>query len=246
MVFELNDPTRAAGLFAGWEETLIYSCLQGVMGKILVTDERSPMSACAVLGCFEFYAGVPEAALLRRQAAGFRILVPRDEAWAELIQRCIPNARRFTRYAIRKDTRFDISRLRAMTRLPAGYELRPIDGPLYDACLKSPETADFVSAFESKVRYLQWGCGMVVLKDGEIVSGASSFSRYRDGIEIEVDTLPAHRRKHLATAACAALILRCLDAGLYPSWDAHNMHSVRLAESLGYKLSHEYPAYEVG
>lgn len=43
----------------------------------------------------------------------------------------------------------------------------------------------------------------------------------------------------------AVLILRCLDEGLYPSWDAQNMNSVHLAEKLGYEFDHEYTAYEV-
>ncbi len=89
------------------------------------------------------------------------------------------------------------------------------------------------------------GMGMVVLKNGAIVSGASSYTRYNEGIEIEVDTIASERRKHLATVACAALILRCLEEGLYPSWDAHNMNSVRLAQKLGYEFDHEYTAYEV-
>ena len=86
---------------------------------------------------------------------------------------------------------------------------------------------------------------MVILKDGMSVAGASSYTRYRDGIEIEVDTVPAERRKHLATVACSALILDCLDEGLYPSWDAQNLNSVRLAEKLGYEFDHEYVVYEV-
>ncbi|MBR2672448.1 MAG: GNAT family N-acetyltransferase, partial [Oscillospiraceae bacterium] len=53
------------------------------------------------------------------------------------------------------------------------------------------------------------------------------------------------RRKGLALASCAALILDCLDEGLYPSWDAQNMNSVHLAEKLGYEFDHEYAAYEV-
>ena len=77
------------------------------------------------------------------------------------------------------------------------------------------------------------------------MSGASSYTRYREGIEIEVDTVKAERRKHLALIACSALILRCLNEGLYPSWDAQNMASVRLAEKLGYQVDHEYAAYEV-
>ena len=93
--------------------------------------------------------------------------------------------------------------------------------------------------------YLKLGKGMVILKDGKIVSGASSYSRYLQGIEIEVDTVESERRKHLATAACSALILECLNEGLYPSWDAQNMHSVHMAEKLGYEFDHAYTAYEV-
>lgn len=40
-------------------------------------------------------------------------------------------------------------------------------------------------------------------------------------------------------------ILNCIEEGLYPSWDAQNMNSVRLAESLGYEYEHEYIVYEV-
>ena len=83
-------------------------------------------------------------------------------------------------------------------------------------------------------------------EDCRIVAGASSFSRYKEGIEIEVDTVPEERRNGFATIACAALILRCLREGLYPSWDAQNMNSVHLSEKLGYEFDHEYVAYEVG
>ena len=105
-------------------------------------------------------------------------------------------------------------------------------------------TADFVSVFGSKEQYLKDGRGVVILKDGRIVSGASSYSRYRKGIEIEVDTALEERRKGLAGAACASLIMSCLEEGLYPSWDAQNLTSVHLAEKLGYELSHAYVAYE--
>ena len=106
-------------------------------------------------------------------------------------------------------------------------------------------TRDFVSSFDSKDKYLELGRGMVILKSGRIVAGASSYTRYKEGIEIEVDTVEEERRKGLATIVSAALILRCLDEGLYPSWDAQNMNSVRLAEKLGYEFDHEYVAYEV-
>ena len=111
-------------------------------------------------------------------------------------------------------------------------------------CLQNRATADLVAAFDGKEAYLRYGRGMVILKGTQIVSGASSYSRYREGIEIEIDTVEGERRRHLARSASAALILQCLEEGLYPSWDAQNLASVSLARQLGYELSYEYPAYE--
>lgn len=247
MVIELKDTEKVEKLFAGWEETMVYSCLEGVMGKVFVTDVEAPKSAFAYVGDIAFYAGEPDRELMQGKPEGFVIMVPQNEAWAKLIEACFPDAKRVTRYAIKKDTRFDESRLQEMAAaLPDGYELRKIDGEIYDKCLLNPATADFVSVFESKEMYLDKGRGMVIIKNGEVVAGASSYTRYRQGIEIEVDTVESERRKHLATAACAALILDCLKDNLYPSWDAQNMNSVRLAEKLGYEYSHDYVAYEVG
>ena len=246
MIYELAEPAKVQSLFDGWEETLIWSCLQQVMGKVFVTDPENPKSALAFVGCFGFFAGEPDRELVIRKPEGFVIMVPRNEGWASLIEDCFPSARRVTRYAIRKDTRFDPAALQKMARsLPEGYELKDIDAEIYDQCLENPVTRDFVSPFGSREKYLELGRGMVILKNGRIVSGASSYTRYREGIEIEVDTVESERRKHLASAVCAALILRCLKEGLYPSWDAQNMDSVHLAESLGYEFSHEYTAYEV-
>lgn len=78
-----------------------------------------------------------------------------------------------------------------------------------------------------------------------LIAGASSYSRYDKGIEIEIDTREDHRRKGLAYVCGAKLILECLEEGLYPSWDAQNKWSVALAEKLGYHFSHEYVAYEI-
>ncbi len=251
MVFELDDTAKVQSLFNGWEETFIYSCMQKVMGKVFVTNPEDPMSAMAQVGCFAFLAGMPEKELVLAKPRGFAILTPQNEEWAGLIEACFPDSQRVIRYAFRKNTKFDITYLQTLvedfrkSRGPEGYVLKPIDDELYDQCLLDPVTSDFVSSFDNKEQYLELGRGMVILKGGQIAAGASSYARYLDGIEIEVDTVKEERRKGLAAVCCAALILRCLEEGLYPSWDAQNMNSVRLAEKLGYEFDHEYTAYEV-
>lgn len=246
MIYELVDTSKVKHLFEGWEETLIYSCLQKVMGKIYVTDTDNPKSAFAFVGCFGFYAGELNRELVINKPDGFVIMTPQNEAWARLIEEIYPSAKCVKRYAIKKDTSFDRKQLEKQVGiLPDGYELKKIDAEIYDKCLEDPVTRDFVSAFDSKEYYLKMGRGMVIMKDGRIVAGASSYTRYLEGIEIEVDTVEGERRKHLATVVCAALILSCLEENLYPSWDAQNMNSVHLAEKLGYEFDHEYVAYEV-
>ena len=81
-------------------------------------------------------------------------------------------------------------------------------------------------------------------KGEELVAGASSYSSYRGGIEVEIDTREDQRRRGLAYVCGARLILECCSRSLYPSWDAHNLWSVALAEKLGYHFDHSYTAYE--
>lgn len=244
-VFELEDTAKAEKLFAEWEalDTGVLSCLQKVMGKVWVTDPAEPKSAMAVIGDFAFCAGEPDLELLRGKPDKWLLVVPQNKAWETLIETNFSAYKRI-RYAIKKDTKFDRKKLEAMVRaLPEGYELRKIDGALYDLCRKSEEFEDCVSVFETKESYLELGRGWAVLKDGKLVAAASSYSRYREGVDIEIDTVKEERRKGLGAAVAAKLILSCLDEGLYPAWDAASILSVRLAEKLGYEFSHEYCCY---
>lgn len=237
-------------IFKNWDETLIWSCLQGVMGEIHTTSEED--AAMAILGDFAFYAGTPKEELIRFKPQScqqdFIIMVPQNDEWAGLIEKCYGDkAKKVTRYAIKKEKDiFDACKLeQAVLELPKGYELRMLEEYEYDLCRSNRWAHDLVSQFKNYDAYKELGLGVVAIKDKELVAGASSYSRYREGIEIEIDTRKDHRRKGLAYACGAKLILECLNRGLYPSWDAQNKWSVGLAEKLGYHFSHEYIAYEI-
>lgn len=252
MVYNLRDTEKVSRMFDDWDETLIWSCLQGIMGNIYVTDKKHPASAMAVLGDFTFFAGEPDAELVsykpewRRQE--FMIMVPQNEDWAHLIeQQYGEKAKAVARYAIKKEPGiFDREKLKQMTAaLPEDYELCMIDSRLYEKCREEKWCRDFVSQFADYEKYKELGLGVVILHNGAVVAGASSYSRYREGIEIEIDTREEYRRKGLATICGAKLILECLERSLYPGWDAQNKWSLALAEKLGYHFSHEYKAYEI-
>lgn len=250
MIYQITETEKAAPLFAGWEETLILSCLQKVMGQVYGNMAETPDSAAAVLGDFCFLAGTPcrELVLYQLRESNFKIMVPQNEQWGNLIEECFrEKAKRTVRYAIKKEKdAFDTEKLNKIVEaLPKEYTLQMIDETLFSYCKKMDWCRDFVSQYCDYAMYQKYGMGAVILKGGEVISGASSYSGYLGGIEIEVDTKEEYRRQGLAAVCSAKLILECLKRGWYPSWDAANKWSVALAEKLGYHFDHEYLAYEV-
>lgn len=245
---------RAAALFGDWQETPLWSCLQGRMGAVYVDDGAWPRAADARLGDFDFLggdAGAPGArALVRgllppgRRSA---LVLPQSEAWEALLRQEAPARwRRRARYATRKDTAFGEERLRRLAVCPAPYRLAPLDEAAFGAVLRRPWSRDLVSQFADYGAYAAADLGVVALRGAEVVAGASGYSVYDGGIEIEIDTREDCRRQGLATACAARLILECLRRGLYPSWDAAHLHSLRLAEKLGYRFARAYACYELG
>lgn len=252
MVAKINDTKKVEPLFHNWQETLIWSCLQNIMGNIYVDSLENPLSAMAINADFCFFAGIPNEELVlyrpEEYRSNFIIMVPQDEKWAELIANVYEErAKKVIRYAIKKEYNvFDKGKLQNVVRsLSPEYSLKMIDEDIFNLCKSNDWSMDLVSQYKDYDIYRRLGIGVVVLKDGVLVAGASSYTRYQDGIEIEIDTKKEHRRQGLAYVCGAKLILECLDRELYPSWDAQNIWSVALAEKLGYHLDHEYFAYEI-
>lgn len=250
MAVRLTQPEPVRPLFDGWDETMIWSALDGVMGEIWVDQERSPTSALIFNGDFVFCAGRPDRSVLTARPDGWRrnslLLVPQKEEWSALIQSVYGHqVCRMQRYATRKEGDvFDRSALLQKARqLPEGCQLRPIDEALYRRCRSQTWSRDLVSQFPTWRDYQRLALGWVVIRGDALLSGASTYSRYSCGIEIQIDTRSDCRRQGLASACGARLMLDCLERGLYPSWDAHNSASLALAEGLGYRLSHTYPVY---
>ncbi|MCI8556946.1 MAG: GNAT family N-acetyltransferase [Lachnospiraceae bacterium] len=248
----LQKPERASALFAGWEETVIWSCLQGIMGNIYGDCQKNPLSAAAILGDFCFLAGEPSRSLAsykpKESKQNFMIMVPQNEQWGQMIRECWGGkAKEVTRYALKKEqNNFDKKKLHKMAvNLPDGYEIKPITQDLYEQCKEMEWSRDLVGQYKSFAEYESLGLGFAVIKDSKVAAGASSYSSYKGGIEIQIDTQMEHRRKGLARACGATLILECLKRCIYPSWDAQNPESVALAEQLGYHPDHPYPAYEI-
>ena len=252
MIKKVENTKQVKHIFNNCEDTIVWSCLQGIMGDIYVDDEKNPTSYMAILGDFIFFAGEPKEEIVLYKPNGckgdFIIMVPTNDSWGECIEQCYKDkAKKICRYATKKESNiFDKKKLEQIVdTLPQDYEIKLIDEDIYYKCREQSWCRDLVSQYKDYNSYNNYGLGVAILKDGEVVSGASSYSRYEGGIEIEIDTNEKYRRKGLAYICGAKLILECLKRNLYPSWDAQNKWSLALAEKLGYHYSHTYNAYEI-
>ena len=88
MIYELLETGRASALFAGWQDSVVWSALQGVMGKIYVDSLEKPESGVAMLGDFCFLSGKTESEVisgaLANGASEEVILVPQNDDWAQM------------------------------------------------------------------------------------------------------------------------------------------------------------------
>lgn len=240
---EKSEITAVSRLFEGWDETMIKTCLSGLMGEILASDDL--LSASAFISDFCFLAGVPSRELITYDYnRKFLIMAFQNREWETMIEELLPEARCHTRFATKKENHFDTEKLLSFSKnIPLGFEIRQIDEDIYNYCKITPWCRDFVINYPTFEEYEKYGLGFVSMHRGEVAAGASSYTTYPEGIEIEIDTKEEYRNLGLATVCGASLILKCLEKKIYPSWDAHDARSLHLAEKLGYKADKPYKVY---
>lgn len=64
MICEITGTQEVVRLFKNLQDTMIWSCLQGVMGHLYADSRENPKSVMAMLGDFCFFAGMPNQALV--------------------------------------------------------------------------------------------------------------------------------------------------------------------------------------
>lgn len=251
-ILKKEEMNKIFDIFKGNNETLIWSCLQGYMGSAWVDNTCNPKSVQIIVGDFCFFAGAANMELVRSIPSNFQseciLMIPQSEKWCELIEDVYKNNYdKFMRYATKKDVNsFNKENLNGYIKsIPKEYKIVKIDKKIYDMVKEEKWSKDLCSQFSNYNEYEKNGIGFVVMHGLSIVSGASSYTVYNKGIEIEIDTKEEYRRRGLALACASKLILKCLEKEIYPSWDAANKSSLNLSEKLGYHFDKEYITYAI-
>ncbi len=248
----INDKIRA--LFDCFDDSMIFSCFEGVYGELWCDDESDPKTAVIVSGDFHYLAGEPafaEQIMAFAKDKPHAVFVPSCDEWFDLLNAQCANALiKVERYHMRApEEGFDRQRLKEILKglRPLrlyGCDLFPIGKKEFEKCRESNWAYSFVSNFSDYNEFEQHGFGFVIKHMGRIVSGTSTYCYYSEGVEVEVSTDEEYRMRGLAKVTAAKFILECLDRGLKPNWDARNMASVSIAKKLGFALHDTYTAYE--
>ena len=218
---------------------VIDAVLEGKLGTVTADDVEAPRVARLDLGCYAVLGGDEAHALAAELISAVRapreILVPDRQGWRDLLHEIHGERlsdrpmRTFVSHAL------DATHLRELSAgVAEAHELVPLNASLAGQ-LDEELTPHALQVFPSAEALASEGIGFGVVNKGRLVSAASSYAVSSRRVEVAVATRPSHRRRGLARAAAARMLLSCLEAGLVPEWSASNPVSKRLALSLGYR-----------
>ena len=213
--------------------------LDGItQGRILVDEPADPRFALVQdLSEGTTYLGGASSAPALREAFG---LVRRYQEAAvclwpgDPLASLLPEGRTYEGVAIDFSDRSPAVDLDRLAALPLGYRVQRFDAETVQAM----QGLDYYLAmFGSVERTLQNTIGYCLMQGKTMVCEAVAGPLTRGVAEMGIDTAEGHRRRGLATAACAHVIRECELLGYRAFWNAakQNVASVALARRLGFR-----------
>jgi RimJ/RimL family protein N-acetyltransferase len=229
-------------------------------GRVFVDDPARPRAAFMLSpeGCYlagdpanRVFARALNQFVVRRRTLGDHVsvlfLVIHPERWRERLPGVLAphvpvevKRRHYVCRLLRYDWR---------SHLPDGCTVRRVDRRLLEnPRLTVPDhvTHWMENNWASIDRFLRDGFGFATVRAGEVVSWSLSDSVSDDGCEIGIRTVPAYRRRGLATATAAAAVEHALSHGFtMVGWHCpdDNLGSIGTAERVGFRRERDYSAY---
>jgi RimJ/RimL family protein N-acetyltransferase len=120
-----------------------------------------------------------------------------------------------------------------------GYELRRLDQSLIKEIVGRNL---LIHMYGSVQQALEWGYGLCLMHNGEILCETFAGPAANGIIEIGVETHPHHMQKGYASITCAHIIHEMEQQGYLTYWNCakQNQPSIALARKLGYRCEKEY------
>ncbi len=252
---DLERRNYYADLFKECEDSCILSALSGMNGEMYVDNLEKPEVVIINVADYSFVAGDPESEKAK-DCILFLSGIHQDDFNIRCVNKdfnkvveAVYNDKYslYSRFAtLRSFEYMDFDYLqKAVCEREKEYKLSLIDEKLFNKCKEISWARDLVIGFNSYSEWEKSGLGVVFLKDDEPICGASSYSSYPGGIEVEIITREDFRKKGFGFSIGAALLIECKKRNLLASWDAAHEQSLKLAERLGYKFLYKYDIYAI-
>jgi RimJ/RimL family protein N-acetyltransferase len=227
---------------------VLWAVLQGRhSGKALVDDIDNPHQ-CVVRtdAVLTFFGGDISQAFLDRAVTHFRQRGPVWLVWPPEATRQRPppeSAHIVRRVEFHNDDPNSAVLIEWRNRLPDGFVIRFIDGPILARCEWRDEMAFYCGSLEN---FLEHGIGLCLMRGDEIIVEAYASSLGKTMAEIGAITHEMHRGHGYAAIASAYLIEASgrRGYGAYWSCDAENLASIRVARKLGLQRERGYQIIE--
>ena len=223
------------------------SVLDGLMGEAYVDDLENPTIAYLLVRQYCFINGDSNSKLIKKVLETLpktcKTIIANDD-WEDVIESTYNDLEKSKRYSLKKEKNiFNKQKLKEFyENLNGEYRVKTIDEKIYKLIKEDDEDPKQIKITDD---YMNKGIGVCCFRDDEIVGICSSNIIYKDGIEINIRVKDGYKHKGIGTAMASKLILMCLEKGIYPSWDAANLTSLKLAEKLGYNYDSEYTIYKI-
>lgn len=232
--------------------------LEGYMGEAYTDNKEKPNFAVLFCRRYCFINGDCQSKeaekFLKSLDSSYRVIIA-DSSWYPLIEKVFQgHYEKNKRYALKEDgNKFEVKQLEENSKLlDKKYVIKEINEAIYKTIQKNKEMARKENADPDDLRflnltdnYLEQGIGVCCFDKDEIIGICGSSIIYSKSIEINIKVKEEYHKQHIATVMASQLILRCLEKGIYPSWDAANLNSLGLAKKLGYQYDSEYEIYEI-
>lgn len=246
----LDEPLRRA-LAVAFAATPRVDCgidaaIEGQMGQVLADDAADPHVLAIRQGPFWYLAGEaghPAAGDLVACIPPGSLVMPSLPAWIDLLERRLGDRlEAMPRVSFRSDG-LSVDHLGSLVADSAYRDgLQAVDAHIASRLAAVPDPWFDLDGYASPADFAARGIGFAVV-DGDDVAGAAwSSLACRAAIEVSVFVDERHRRRGVATAVAARLVLECLGRSLRPNWDAANEASCRLAMKLGFVPAGSYLA----
>lgn len=217
--------------------------VEGQMGRAYVDHPERPTAWCINVGPFWYFAGVaggPGGRALLAEFPPHNLLMPSPPEWIGAAREMFGDRLvTFPRYSFDAESLSEVHLNAILDTSPHREHVRRVDTGL----LARPDNYVEYDDFDSAEDFLDRGIAYTMLEGGTLAGAAYSSLVCNRGIEVSLFVDEPYRRRGIATALSAALLLECVRRGLRPNWDAGNLASCALAEKLGYTPTGVYKSY---